>query len=97
MALDVRAVTMQHLPRPRGAVRQFLFDMTTGDLEGDGEVWAGGWDGNTFCEIFRDTLEERTGQWADAHDIGRDGRDALQGWIDSLPWRGDVITFYLRV
>ena len=100
MDLDVGVVTVEYLRTPTQIVQDFLFDLLLDPYAGvdndDGEddrnlyeEWSGRWENNALCELWRDALLARAGNWANEKAIGVSERAALMNWVAALPWQDD--------
>ena len=101
MGLDVGVVTINYLERPRQPIYGFLNDLLNeasweSDASDDDPAWSASWEGNGLVEYSRGYLERRSNQWADSQSLDLSERTALTSWLDSLPWRNDMIMLHLN-
>lgn len=99
MGLDVGVVTIEYMRTPTQIVQDFLFDLlldpyagVDDDGDDDGslyEEWSGSWENNALCELGRDALMTRAGNWANEKAIAVSERAVLMGWVAALPWQED--------
>ena len=110
MRLAVGVVTIKYLNEPDRLVNEFLShlvdDASLGCDDEEYEVdthndepymWGGGWEGNMLVEFSRPYLNWKADQWVNSQGIGTETRDAVQRWIDELPWNNDMIMLHLGV
>ena len=103
MGLDIGVVSIAYLDRPSQPMYGFMWDLMAdpetglGDALGDdGLYWDGGGTGESaFYEFTRDGLIERANGWAAEKNLAAIERQSLLNWIESLPYRGDVIMLHL--
>ena len=90
--MDVDAVEIDYLPRPRRPAYGFLWHLNENADEAD---WGGGWGEETFVQYTRDTLLEQANEFVSRSELTESERDGLRRWLDGLPWKDDVIMLHL--
>ena len=92
LGLDVGVVQIDYLDRPGKATYDLLCHLNDNVDEAD---WSASSAGNTFVEYTRDTLLEQATEFASTNKLTPSEKDGLRSWIDSLPWKNDVIMLHL--
>ena len=104
MGLSVGVVKITYLDEPSEQARGFLDDLKIQALEGleepdedddDEWAWGGGWGRNGIVEFSRNYLGKRLAKWVDGRSVGPSEGDAVQAWIDGLPWENNLIMLHL--
>ena len=91
MGLDVGVVSINYLERPVGSTYDFLWYLNFNAEEAD---WITGSEGSTFIEIARETMDEQVRRFQSENKLSQNGFERVRHWIDSLPWKGDVIMLH---
>ena len=97
MALSVGVVSIEYLEEPKSPVSDFLKHLAMHSSLGlsNGELWAGGWDGNVFLEFERNTLAEGAGLWCNDGGVSDTERAELLAWIADLPAQTDYVMLHI--
>ena len=92
MGLDVGTVQIDYPGRPVEATYDFLRYLNINAEEADWNVAA---PGNTFVEYLRENMLAQLDAYVAMKSLSQDNVDIIRGWMDDLPWRGDVIMLHL--
>jgi hypothetical protein len=93
MGLDVGVVKISYLERPSDPVYDFLWELAAGTCK---ENWGGGWEGNAFVELIRESMLSQMAEYVRIKNLSHDDSDKIKAWANSLPWDGDTIMLHLN-
>ena len=92
MGLDVGAVQIDYLDRPRGAAYRFAWHLAG---EWDDEAWEVSSGVNLFVEYDCDRLLNRAYEYVVSERLASDEAHQVMRWVRSLPWQGRTIMLHM--
>ena len=92
MGLDIGAVQIDYLERPREAAYRFAWHLAG---ESDDEAWEVSSGENVFVEYDYEHLANRAYQYIVLEGLSSVEAHQVMRWVRSLPWRGRTIMLHM--
>ena len=93
MGMDIGVVKIAYLERPEETAYDFARHLAAHSDEVEWSVFS---EGNIFAELTRDTMISLMDGYVSDKKLDQEDAETVGKWINTLPWRDDVIMLHLN-